>query len=71
MDEIIVEKIEQIHGGRAKVTHLERMHIICNPKTEHCFGYYWFKILESFTINVPIILARSFLEVVNHLIIGT
>ncbi len=37
MDEIIVEKIEQVHGGMAKAPHLERMHIICNPKTKQFF----------------------------------
>jgi hypothetical protein len=68
----IAKKIEQVHGGMAKAPHLERMHIICNPKTEQFFfGYYWSKNLEPFTIYVPINLARSCLEVANHLIIGT
>ncbi len=71
MDEIIVEKIEQVHGGMAKAPHLERMHIICNPKTKNFFGYYWSKNLKMFTINVPIKLRKSYLEVANHLILGT
>jgi len=71
MDEIIVEKIEQVHVGMAKATHLERMHIICNPKTKHVFGYYWSENLKLFTINVPIKLTKSCLEVANNLIVGT
>jgi hypothetical protein len=38
----IVKKIGKVDGGMVKAPHLERMHIICNQKTEHCFfGYYW------------------------------
>jgi hypothetical protein len=33
----IVKNGEQVHGGMAKAPHLERMHIICSPKIEHCF----------------------------------
>jgi hypothetical protein len=33
----IVKKIEQVHEDMANAPHLERMHIICNPKIEHFF----------------------------------
>jgi len=43
MDEIHCKK--QVHGGMAKAPHQERMHILCNPKNEHCFlGIFGLKI---------------------------